>query len=108
MSFNTESEVREDALEAAQGSEDTTQEREVTEESPSVKGGDPDLVTEQETEEKYLCETVEEFRELEAELGVAARWTRPRKAGEPPQWESRWRWKPEDGLGWPKHGTDVY
>lgn len=103
MSFNTECEVRECTLEAATGPNDSTKSQEVTS-SPS-KGGDPDLVTEQ---KKYRCDTVEEFRELEAEIGVAARWTRPRRANEPPDWESRWRWKPEDGLGWPKHGTDVY
>lgn len=107
MSYDTEFEVRERSLEADQGSHDSTQRKEVTGESPP-RGGDPDLVTEQQTEEKYLCQSVEEFRELEAEIGVAARWTRPRRAVEAPDWESRWRWKPEDGLGWPKHGTDVY
>ncbi len=96
MSSITECEVREEPLEAAKGSEDSTEREKV---------GDPDLITEQET---YLCDTIEEFRELEAELGVAARWTRPRQARFAPQWESRWKWKPEDGLGWPKHGTDVY
>jgi hypothetical protein len=107
MSSNTEFEVRADSLEAAQGSDDSTQTEEVTV-SSTAKGGDPDLVTEQQTEECYLCDTVEEFRELEAEIGVAARWTRPRKAGEPPTWVSRWRWEPEDGLGWPTRGNDVY
>ena len=58
--------------------------------------------------ESHLCDSPEEFDSLQNEFGVAARWIRPKKEGEPPQWESLWRWKPEDGLGWPKHGTDCY
>jgi len=96
MQSNTEYGVREEPLEAAQGTHDPTKREEI---------GGPYLVTEQQT---YHCDSVEEFRELEAEIGVAARWTRPSKEYEAPRWESRWRWKPGDGPGWPKYGTDIY
>lgn len=82
---------------------DTVQEKSTLDEL----GGDPCLDSESSIN-TYYCDTVEEFRKLEEELGVAARWTVPRKDDFAPDWESRWRWQPEDGLGWCKHGTDVY
>lgn len=87
-------------LETFQGTEDSTQVSEDT----NKEGGDPNL----DSEKTYFCETIEEFKELERDIGVAARWCRPKKPGESPQWCSKWRWRPEDGLGWPVHGTDVY
>lgn len=55
----------------------------------------------------YLCESVEQFLELEKEIGVAARWTRPKANNDPPDWESRWRWKPGEEP-WPVYGSEVY
>lgn len=50
-----------------------------------------------------------DFEELEKEYGVAARWRRKSASvNGAPDWVSRWRWNPEDGLDWPKKGTDVY
>ena len=95
MQSNTECAVRSDALEAEQGSENPTQREKV---------GDPDLIPEQQT---YLCDTIEEFRKLEAELGVSARWTRPRRAGESPDGMNRWKWRPGE-FPWPKYGSEVY
>ena len=79
--------------------------------TPDQLGGDPYLTPESLIPKepfKGFCDTIEEFRELEAEVGIAARWTVPYSPEFAPNWDSRWRWKPEDGLGWPKHGTDVY
>ena len=88
----------------------------------SFEGGSLKLTPDQERGDSYLssessigaedfkgyCNTVEEFRKLESEIGVAARWTVPRKPEFAPDWESRWRWKPSDGQGWPKHGNDIF
>jgi len=95
MRFITEF-VAGETLEANQGAENSTSRKE-----NSPQGGDPNL-------NSYYCDTVKQFKELEAEIGVAARWTRPNRPNEAPMWCNRWKWKPENGLGWPDYGTDVY
>lgn len=54
-----------------------------------------------------LCDSLEQFIELEQEFGIAVRWIVPRNPMFAFDYESRWRWTPKDGLGWPKHGNDV-
>lgn len=55
----------------------------------------------------YLCESVDQFLKLEKEIGIAAKWTRPKSDSDPPEWVNRWKWKPGE-MSWPNYGNDVY
>lgn len=64
--------------------------------------------TESEEPSLFYCDNINQLQQLEEEFGIAAKWVVPRNPKFAPDWESRWKWKPEDGLGFPFHGTDVY
>ena len=55
----------------------------------------------------YLCSNEEEFKELEEEYGVAARWMIPPSKMKAPHYVNAWKWDGKNPA-WPVHGTDVY
>lgn len=38
----------------------------------------------------YLCESVDQFLKLEKEIGITAKWTRPKSDSDPPEWANRY------------------